>query len=137
MPSTLRVLVVEDSELMCETIRAMFGASCANRAYTLEFVATVSRARTVMENKRFDLVLIDLTLEVPGDGWGVAQRTRRTTDPLAVVVSGTVDEHDALMAQSFGAAFVSKPIDEQQLATICEAAWERKQLRQRRSDDFG
>ncbi len=116
----LRILVVEDDTDARETL-VMLLATLGHEADGREGVAS---ARAAMEDRAFDLVLIDYTLP-DGTGADVARSARaRERRPLLVGLTGWAPSH---MSQGDRDAFdrlAQKPIDAAGLKRILAEAAE-------------
>ena len=110
-PRRGRILVMDDSRMVCETMRrqlVIFGFEVATAGDGQEAVAAYQQARR--DGRPFDLVILDLLVD---GGWG-GERTLaelRGLDPgvKAMVCSGSLSgPPDAYSRQGFGAV-LAKP----------------------------
>jgi CheY-like chemotaxis protein len=110
LPSTpamkAQLLLVDDDP----SIRASLGKVLASEGYQVTFAADAAEAMNLFTTRRFDLLLLDLSL--PGQsGWDAFERfTARA--PLVPVVIITGRDRQALLAADAGAdALLEKPVD--------------------------
>lgn len=120
--SRLRILLVEDEELIREALRELL----AETGYRVRAVASAEEAEALLATERFDVLFTDISL--PGEsGAELACRARRRDPRLAIIIASGYSR-DALVLENDALAdgvFLSKPFDvaavEQAMAEI-EAA---------------
>jgi len=124
--SPITILLVEDSEADIElTLRGLARAKLQNRIWSVrdgaEALAFLRREPPHQEAPRPDLVLLDLNLPRL-DGREVLRRIR--ADPrlreLPVVVLTASDSEQEHLAASAADAFVTKPVDFEQVAKLVQ-----------------
>lgn len=124
--SPITILLVEDSEADIElTLRGLARAKLQNRIWSVrdgvEALAFLRREAPHQEAPRPDLVLLDLNLPKL-DGREVLARIR--ADPrlreLPVVVLTASDSEQEHLAASAADAFVTKPVDFEQVAKLVQ-----------------
>jgi len=124
--SPITILLVEDSEADIElTLRGLARAKLQNRIWSVrdgvEALAFLRREVPHQEAPRPDLVLLDLNLPKL-DGREVLARIR--ADPrlreLPVVVLTASDSEQEHLAASAADAFMTKPVDFQQVAKLVQ-----------------
>jgi two-component system response regulator len=124
--SPIAILLVEDSEADIElTLRGLARAKLQNRVWSVrdgvEALAFLRRETPHQEAPRPDLVLLDLNLPKL-DGREVLARIR--ADPrlreLPVVVLTASDSEREQLAASAADAFMTKPVDFQQVAKLVQ-----------------
>jgi ActR/RegA family two-component response regulator len=79
------VLVVDDQE----TIRAMLRRALESEGFTVTAVGTVPEALALISQSRFDVLISDLNMGHPADGFVVVSAMRRThPDTLTFILTG-------------------------------------------------
>jgi DNA-binding NarL/FixJ family response regulator len=131
MPGTgLRLLIVEDQELMAMTIAA------AVRRLNYDLVgsaATAARALELAESCRPDVVLMDLHLKGITDGVATAREIVARTGARIVFLTGSATGTDVARMQAMRpAGIIFKPFRRTELASKLAAA-----AQDMRSDDHG
>ncbi|MGE0395822.1 MAG: response regulator [Kofleriaceae bacterium] len=104
------VLVVDDTEMNIKLLTVLLAA----RGYSVHSAASAEEAAPLLASRRFDCVLLDLSL--PGqDGLSFARQLRR--DPaqaglviIAVTANAMKGDKEAALAAGCN-AYVTKPID--------------------------
>lgn len=112
----LTFLVVEDSDNMCELIRAMLKAYGAKKIYTTHSVRAVSQ---LMDQKHPDIVLLDWMLW-PETGADVLRELRVVGNPHAMmpVVMLSAEIRNSVVSEAMGLGIdmiVSKPVSAKNL----------------------
>ena len=95
MPSTAtkRVLFVDDES----SIRATLPLLLQQHGFRVETAATVSEAIAEIDKKSFDVLLCDLNISEPADGYVVVDAMRRTNPDAAIVIlTGYPDVENAI-----------------------------------------
>ena len=126
----MKILVVEDQDSIRRMIEALVGA----RGYTVQAVASGTKAIDVASTSPPDLVLLDLML--PGhDGFEVCRRLRSdpaTRDVPIVIISALDDPESRARATALGAtAYYTKPFSP--IALLKEIDSLKGQLAERRT----
>ena len=117
-----RILVVEDDEHLAEGL----AFNLRNSGYEVETVVTGEAALEAVEQRAFDLILLDLML--PGiDGIGVVRALRESGRKMPVlIVTARTRVADAIAALDAGADdHVSKPFDLDELLARIRGALRR------------
>ncbi|MBW4041071.1 MAG: response regulator transcription factor [Acidobacteria bacterium] len=122
MPSSARVLVVEDDVLIRESVTAALDragfATCA--------VADGSQLPAVAAEFRPDLALLDVTLPGPADGFGLARALRRDRDLPVIFLTARDGAADRLAGFGAGADdYVVKPFIVEELVARVRAVLRR------------
>ena len=115
------ILLVEDDD----ATRRMVGANLAAHGHDVRVAASGEEALVLWEQRRPDLILLDLGL--PGmDGIGVLRRVRREATTPVVVLSARGEEHDKVEALDSGADdYLAKPFGMPELHARIRAALRR------------
>jgi two-component system, cell cycle sensor histidine kinase and response regulator CckA len=111
-----RILVVDDEEL----VRMVTKAVLAYRGYHISEAGDGEEAiqKYAESNPRFDLVLMDLHMPRL-NGYDALQRIRAINPKLkAILVSGGASDPASLGGDIEGVAYLQKPFDNQELATV-------------------
>jgi DNA-binding response OmpR family regulator len=121
-PEGLRVLIVEDDEMVSRVLRrtleAWFGPS-------MHAVRDGGAAMRELETRRFDVVVTDLKIPSP-NGVEVARAAREQEPPAAVVViTGFAEADDEAAIEACGASLLRKPFDPAELEAALRAVLER------------
>ncbi len=124
VPSSLRLLIVEDDE----TVREVCAGIGHNLGFRVDTAENVPAARQILGQSGTDLVLLDVKL--PGGGGYRLLQEIRQTQPRTVVVMMTAfaTVHSAVEAMRLGAGdFLSKPFTLEELSAALERATERRE----------
>lgn len=102
----IRVLIIEDQRDLADGLRRSLTAE----GYDVECAASTVRARDILEQRRFDLMLLDLTLP-DGDGLEVLRELRqRESDTAVLILTARDTQRDMLAGFGLGADdYVVKP----------------------------
>jgi DNA-binding NtrC family response regulator len=113
-----RILIVDDSEMIIESIKANLsacGAQCMS-------ASTIAEAMGCLENKQVDAAIVDMVLP-DGSGMKIIKHFESTNMRIPVVIiTGFADRALALMAENAGiGAVITKPFSRSQLRfTLCK-----------------
>jgi DNA-binding response OmpR family regulator len=104
-----RILFVDDEP----TIRATMPLVLRKQGYEVTVAATVKEALEAIHREEFDLLLSDLNIGQPGDGFTVVSAMRRSQpQALTLIITGYPDFDTALQAiRSQVDDYVTKPAD--------------------------
>jgi DNA-binding NtrC family response regulator len=119
-----RILVVDDEVGPREALKAVFG-----KAYEVEMAANADAAMEILQNKRCDLVLLDVMM--PGkDGLEFLRDVQGLYPKLPVVmISASSSVRPVVEAMRVGAYdYVSKPFDVEEILHIAKRAMESERL---------
>lgn len=121
MPSSARVLVVEDDALIRESVSAALDrAGFVTRAVADGTVAAIAA------DFRPDLALLDVTLPGPADGFGIARALRRDRDLPVIFLTARDSRADRLAGFGVGADdYVVKPFIVEELVARVRAVLRR------------
>jgi signal transduction histidine kinase len=127
MPAPAKVLVVDDEESVVVTIKAILQLD----GYEVLTSTTGARARALVREQEFDLVLTDLRLE-DGDGLDVLRAVReRTPDTVTIMLTGYASLESAIQALRAGAYdYLIKPSEVEELRSTVARGLERRRLGQ-------
>lgn len=122
-PQGLRVLVVEDDEMVSRVLRraleSWFGPS-------VRAVGDGGAALRELEKQRYEVVVTDLKIPPP-NGLEVARAAREQAPPAAVVVvTGYAQVDDETEIDACGASLLRKPFDSAGLEAALRAVLERE-----------
>ena len=122
MPSSARVLIVEDDPLIRESV-----AAALHRAgFAVHAVADGSGMQEVAADFRPDLALLDVTLPGPVDGFGLARALRRDRDLPVIFLTARDSSADRLAGFGLGADdYVVKPFVVEELVARVRAVLRR------------
>lgn len=110
---SFRVLICDDSALARKMSKRCLPP---NFASDIQFAENGQQALVKLSEKRFDLLLLDLTMPLMDGIQVLAQLRERNIDTMTIVVSGDVQPEMQKRALNLGAmAFITKPIDAQRL----------------------
>lgn len=114
-----QVLVVEDEPMVAE----MFKTVLEDSGHRVTTVPDAAKALAALEDRDFDLAVIDLTLPEM-DGWEVCRRINRNHPDIPVIVtSGSAISMEAVREQGASVSAVfSKPFEMQELLNAIDAA---------------
>lgn len=99
----------------------------------VEAVGTCAAARMALRSKKFDALLVDVTLP-DGHGFSVIEAARARLPHLWVlVVTGSTDHEVVTRTLEHDARYMLKPLDERHIAIIVEEVRARRTARERRT----
>lgn len=122
------ILIVDDEE----TIQENLGRILREEGYTVAHARAVHEARAIMDQRVFDLVLLDLNLP-DGPGMDLLRTTRDAyPSPLVIVMTGFASVDSAVEALKLGAYdYIKKPFKADAIKLIVRLALETQGLRRR------
>ena len=117
MPDKSRVLVVDDEE----ALRTVLSTELSGEGYEVESASDGDEAISIVQNKKFDLVLLDIKMPKV-DGFEVLKFIKKSYPAIKVIMlTGFADLKNAIESKKLGAEdFVSKPYDLVDLLTTIE-----------------
>jgi DNA-binding NtrC family response regulator len=117
MADKSRILVVDDED----ALRTVLSSELANAGYDVSTASDGDEAITVVQNKKFDLVLLDIKMPKT-DGFEVLKFIKKNLSQIKVIMlTGFADLKNAIESKKHGAEdFVSKPYDLVDLLTTIE-----------------
>jgi DNA-binding response OmpR family regulator len=115
-PNEHRILLVDDDH----AVRAMMNATLQRKGFQVVAVATVTEALRLIVTESFDVLITDLHMPNPGDGFTVVSAMRHTQPKaLTLLVSGYPDVQSAMAAILLEAdEIIVKPFEAGQLVEI-------------------
>ena len=127
MPEQPKVLVVDDEESVVVTIKAILQLDGYNVATT----TSGAKARAMVREVEYDLVLTDLRLE-DGDGLDVLKAVReRYPETVTIMLTGYASLESAIQALRAGAYdYLVKPSEVEELRVTVARGLERRRLGQ-------
>ena len=115
---------MDDEEAILKTLRLIFSAFGYEAAFANEGAKAVELYKQAMQNKvPFDIVVLDLSVPVPGVGGKETLRQLKILDPgvKAIASSGYSDEGTNQLCRQDGfAAVINKPYDIDDLKKVFE-----------------
>ncbi|TKJ42220.1 hypothetical protein CEE37_00660 [candidate division LCP-89 bacterium B3_LCP] len=123
--SNLSILVVDDEEL----VRDFLGEALTRRSYNVDLAADGKKAKTILKNEAFDLVLTDL--KMPGvsglDLLRFVKAHHPETQVIMMTAYGTIE--NAVEAMRLGAFdYITKPFTSGEIELIIDKALEHRRL---------
>jgi DNA-binding NtrC family response regulator len=121
----LRVLVVDDEEMMRNTLKRILEAL----GYLVEVAGNASNALKALEDSRFDLVITDYDMAgMKGDALAAAIKTRHTTLPVLMVTANldTMGNNPSAVKNLDG--LVTKPFRMETLREAIDRAFASRRL---------
>ena len=117
MPAT-RVLLVDDEPVVLRVLRMHL----TNRGYDVTSASSVAEALSEVANRQFDVLIADLNIGQPGDGFTVVSAMRRTQpDAITIILTGYPDFETALNAiRNQVDDYITKPPDIKKLISRIE-----------------
>jgi len=117
MADKSHILVVDDEE----ALRTVLGSELTSSGYEVSTASDGDEAISVIQNKKFDLVLLDIKMPHV-DGFEVLKFIKKNFPKLKVIMlTGFADLKNAIESKKSGAEdFVSKPYDLVDLLTTIE-----------------
>ena len=106
-PGATTIMLVEDDAAVAQTLTDALEAS----GYRVWLAETGADAKTLLEQTRPDLVILDLMLP-DVDGLVLCSGLKGTADVPIIICSATPQKRDAILGLKLGADdFVAKPFD--------------------------
>src|ERR1700690_3550948 len=117
MAEKSRILVVDDED----ALRSVLSNELVGAGYDVSTAADGDEAMSTVQNKKFDLVLLDIKMPRV-DGFEVLKFIRKSFPAIKVIMlTGFADLKNAIESKKHGAQdFVSKPYDLIDLLTTIE-----------------
>ena len=117
MAEKSRILVVDDEE----PLRTILSSELVNAGYDVETASDGDEAIAEVQNKKFDLVLLDIRMPRV-DGFEVLKFIKKNYPAVRVIMlTGFADLKNAIESKKNGAEdFISKPYDLVDLLTTIE-----------------
>lgn len=117
-----RILVVEDDG----ALRTLTTRNLREHGFDVSAVATGAELWVLLENERFDLIMLDVML--PGiNGFDILRRLRRTLEVPVIFVSARGSEEDRIVGLELGADdFIVKPFNTRELVARIGAVLRRR-----------
>jgi DNA-binding response OmpR family regulator len=115
-PATHKVLLVDDDD----AIREMMTATLESKGFGVVAVPSVTEALRLITTQSFDVLITDLHMPNPGDGFTVVTAMRHSQpDALTLLVSGYPDVQSAMTAILLEAdEIIVKPFEAGKLAEL-------------------
>jgi DNA-binding response OmpR family regulator len=115
-PVSHRVLLVDDDDV----VRAMMKATLGHKGFDVVTAASVTEALKRITTESFDVLITDLHMPNPGDGFAVVTAMRHSQpDALTLLVSGYPDVQSAMAAILLEAdEIIVKPFEVGKLAEL-------------------
>ena len=116
LPVAHRVLLVDDDE----AVRAMMNVTLERKGFNVVNAASVTEALRCIATESFDVLITDLHMPNPGDGFTVVTAMRHSQpDALTLLVSGYPDVQSAMAAILLEAdEIIVKPFEAGRLAEL-------------------
>jgi DNA-binding NtrC family response regulator len=117
MADKSRILVVDDED----ALRTVLSTELKGEGYDVETASDGDEAISVVQNKKFDLLLLDIKMPKV-DGFEVLKFVKKGFPAIKVIMlTGFADLKNAIESKKLGAEdFVSKPYDLVDLLTTIE-----------------
>ncbi len=126
MRLSTRVMIVDDEEAICESLKAWF----MKDGYQVETVTSGTEALKRLQDKHFDIYLVDV--KMPGmDGLELLSRLKeRQPDAVVIMITAHGSIETAVEAMKRGAMdYLCKPFDPDELSLLMERMLAHKALR--------
>lgn len=124
-----RILFVDDEE----GIRRMLSLSLKKRGYDVAVAATVAEALAIIASSTFDVLLTDLNIGEPGDGFTVVSAMRRTQPQATTLILTAYPDFDSALNAIRNQVddYIIKPPNIDKLVETIEAARKKSHRQQR------
>jgi len=120
-----RILLVEDDAALIRTLRAFL----ASEGFQVESVSGQAGASEIMEQQRFDLLLVDISL-AEGNGFAVCANAKELGIPV-IFLTASSDEFSVVTGLDMGADdYISKPFRPRELVSRIRSVLRRAGKRQ-------
>ena len=126
MAFTPKILIIDDEQRMCESLRILFGT----KGYDVSTAGSEEEAREIIENRRFDVALVDMVIPDTGGHQLMDLVNEKNPDTDVIVITGNESLDFAIGALKRGAYdYVRKPFEFEELLTTVENALKQKKLK--------
>ncbi len=124
---SMHVLLVEDDPAIIATLSELL----VQEGYRVEACSTQNEAIALLENRRFDLVLLDVTLS-QGNGFAVCSAARKLHPDLPLIfLTASDDEYSTVAGLDMGAVdYIAKPFRARELLSRMRGALRRTKNRE-------
>jgi len=120
-----RILVVDDDLRIQRLLHRLLSAE----GYVVHSASSGTGMRRALDEKRFDLVILDLRLPGGEDGLSLAQDLRATSDVSLIMLTGKGEPVDKVVGLELGADdYVTKPFDRRELVARIRSVLRRAAL---------
>lgn len=107
------ILLVEDDKQIIENLTEFL----SSEGFEVEAVTRQSQALSEIQKKKFDLVLLDISLE-EGNGFAVCSYIKQNTDIPVIFLTASGDEYSVVSGLDMGADdYISKPFRPRELVS--------------------
>lgn len=107
------ILLVEDDKQIIENLTEFL----STEGFAVEAVTGQSQALSEIQKKKFDLVLLDISLE-EGNGFAVCSYIKQNTDIPVIFLTASGDEYSVVSGLDMGADdYISKPFRPRELVS--------------------
>lgn len=89
----VRVLIVDDEELICKSIASKIGRLNHDRVYHVSYATSVVDALSLFDRIAFDIVITDINMPVL-DGFTLVERLRAISDEVKIFIVSGYDHYD-------------------------------------------
>lgn len=115
------ILIADDEE----KLRRVVSKYLTHEGYQVDEATDGSHAMLLIQNKKYDLVLLDVMMPKI-DGWTVCQEVRNTTESRIIMLTARGEEYDKLLGFELGADdYITKPFSLRLLAARVKAVLSR------------
>jgi PAS domain S-box-containing protein len=126
MAFTPKILIIDDEQRMCESLRILFGT----QGYDVSTAGSEEEAREILENHRFDVVLVDMVIPDTDGHQLMDLVNEKNPNTDVIVITGNESLDFAIGALKRGAYdYVRKPFEFEELLTTVENALKQKKLK--------
>lgn len=109
----VRLLLVEDDRAIVENLSEFL----ATEGFSVDAVSGQSEALERLENERYDLALLDISL-AEGNGFAVCSYVKQNTDMPVIFLTASGDEYSVVTGLDMGADdYISKPFRPRELVS--------------------
>ena len=118
MAGSLKLLVVDDEEVVCESCRRIF---CA-QGFEVHKCSDPHRGLSLAQNEEFAVVLLDVRMPEMS-GLELLSHLRESRPQLpAVFMTAYPNDQDAAMAHQLGAGYVTKPFTPEEIVQALQGS---------------
>ncbi len=109
----VRLLLVEDDRAIVENLSEFLAAE----GFAVDAVSGQTKALERLENERYDLALLDISL-AEGNGFAVCSYVKQNTDMPVIFLTASGDEYSVVTGLDMGADdYISKPFRPRELVS--------------------
>ena len=121
-----KILIVDDEQRMCESLRLLFGG----KGYEIYTAGSGAETRAILQDTQFDVILLDMVMPDTDGHQLMDLINQKNPDSDVIIITGYASLEFAIGALKRGAYdFVRKPFEFEELLTTVDNALKQKRLK--------